>query len=139
MITGILETALYVNDLDAAEHFYGNILGLEQYSRLGDRSVFFRVGAGMLLLFNAEITAKIESYINGGLIPVHGSVGAGHVAFTVAEAELVTMQAALETAGVEIESVVTWPNGAKSVYFRDPAGNSLEIASGKLWGIDIYD
>ena len=30
---------------------------------------------------------------------------------------------------------VTWPNGARSIYFRDPAGNSLECAEPGLWSI----
>ena len=54
----ILETALYADDLDAAERFYGNLLGLERVTRAGDRHVFFRCGDGMLLVFNASESVK---------------------------------------------------------------------------------
>jgi catechol 2,3-dioxygenase-like lactoylglutathione lyase family enzyme len=39
----------------------------------------------------------------------------------------------LVKAGVAIEADFTWPNGARSIYFRDPAGNSVEIAEPRLW------
>jgi len=39
-----------------------------------------------------------------------------------------------ETNGVPIESEVRWPRGGRSLYVRDPAGNSVEIASPALWG-----
>ena len=58
MIEGILETALYANDLDAAEAFYGGILGLEKVLRAGNRHVFFRCGPGILLIFNPAETVK---------------------------------------------------------------------------------
>ena len=47
---GILEAALYVDDLDAAERFYGEVLALEKIQRVADRHVFFRVGPSVLLL-----------------------------------------------------------------------------------------
>ncbi len=46
------------------------------------------------------------------------------------------MAAKLKAAGIEIESEVHWPNGGRSIYFRDPAGNSLECAEAKIWGIE---
>ena len=55
-IEGILETALYADDLDAAEAFYGGILGLEKITRQADRHVFFRCGPGVLLIFNPKET-----------------------------------------------------------------------------------
>ena len=58
MIDGILETALYVDDLDAAEAFYGELLGLERVLRAGDRHVFYRCGPGILLIFNRAETLK---------------------------------------------------------------------------------
>jgi len=34
---------------------------------------------------------------------------------------------------VAAEQEVTWKSGVRSFYFRDPAGNLLEIAEGDLW------
>ena len=42
----------------------------------------------------------------------------------------------MKTAGAKIESEVTWPGGGTSIYFRDPAGNCLELAPGRIWGLE---
>ncbi len=131
-IGGVLEAALYVDDLDAAEAFYGGVLGLEKIVRAGERHVFFRAGETIVLLFNPAETVKPPS--NPALpVPPHGAKGPGHLCFRVAEAALDAWRQRLEAAGVAIEADFRWPNGARSLYFRDPAGNSLELASAALW------
>ena len=124
----ILETCLYVDDLAAAESFYSQVLGLVFHSRQEERHVFFRCGRGMMLLFNPE-----QSVLPGD-IPSHGAHGPGHVAFAADEAELPAWRKHLEAHGVSIEKVVSWPGGGHSLYFRDPAGNSLELATPAIWG-----
>lgn len=133
-IEGILETALYVDDLDKAEAFYGTTLGLAKITRQGDRHVFFRCGPGVLLVFNRGETVKPAP---AGALPVpsHGTVGSGHACFRVAAENLDAMAQSLRAAGVPIEADFLWPNGARSIYFRDPAGNSLECAEPGLWAI----
>lgn len=131
-LNAILEASLYVDDLDAAEGFYGEILGLECIQRVAKRHVFFRCGASVLLLFNAEETGKPPG--NPRLpVPPHGAVGPGHVCFSQPKEELLLMRARLLAAGIAIEAEFDWPSGARSIYFRDPAGNSLEIAEPHLW------
>lgn len=125
----VLETVLYVDDLAAAEHFYREALGLVLDSRQEGRHVFFRCGEAMLLLFDPAATAA------PGPVPSHGARGPGHVAFRVVDAELDGWRHELESRGVEIEAVVDWPQGGRSLYFRDPAGNSLELASPRIWGL----
>lgn len=134
LIEGILETALYAEDLDAAEAFYGGVLGLERVLRASDRHVFFRCGAGILLIFNPVETVKPPPE-NALQVPPHGANGPGHACFRVARDHLDAMAKRLAAAGIGIESDVTWPNGARSIYFRDPAGNSLECAEPGLWSI----
>jgi len=134
-IRGVLETCLYSTDLEAAERFYAEILGLEVHIREEGRHVFFRCGEGMLLVFDPDNTSTQESEVNGSPIPLHGATGAGHVAFRATEEELPRWRAHLEARGVEIESQVEWPNGGRSIYFRDPAGNSVEIATPELWEV----
>jgi catechol 2,3-dioxygenase-like lactoylglutathione lyase family enzyme len=129
-IREVLETCLYALDLDAAEDFYRRVLGLEMITREAGRHVFFRCGKGVLLVFNPEETGEA-----GGDVPPHGAQGAGHVAFAVPSAELDAWRDHLERHGMEIEAEVTWPRGGRSLYFRDPAGNSLELATPKIWGI----
>jgi catechol 2,3-dioxygenase-like lactoylglutathione lyase family enzyme len=132
-LRGVLETALYAEDLAAAERFYRGALGLEKVSTEAGRHVFFRCQGSILLVFNATQTSKERVVINGGAIPLHGARGAGHVAFKVAREELPAWREHLCAVGIAIESEVSWPNGAHSIYFRDPAGNSLELATPDMW------
>ncbi len=135
VLEGMLETALYADDLDKAEAFYEGILGLAKISRSGDRHVFFRCGAGVLLIFNPKETIKPPA--PGSLqVPPHGTTGSGHACFRVSGENLDAMAGRLKSAGVAIESEVTWPQGGRSIYFRDPAGNSLECAEARIWGIE---
>lgn len=129
----ILETALYAPDLDAAEAFYGGILGLERIARVGERHAFFRLAGSMLLLFNPAETEVPPASDATLPVPPHGARGPGHLAFAATAAELDLWLARLLEAGIEIEADFTWPNGARSIYVRDPAGNSVEFAEPRLW------
>ena len=125
----ILETCLYVDDLNAAEKFYRRILGVESFSRVNNRHVFFRCGESMLLLFNPLETAK-----SSGDVPTHGAHGPGHVAFAIAPNQIDLCRRQLQENGIAIETEITWPSGGQSIYFRDPAGNSVELATAQVWG-----
>ncbi len=135
MIEGILETALYVDDLDAAEAFYGGILGLVKVLRAGNRHVFFRCGPGILLIFNPAETIK-PPLPDALPVPPHGAAGPGHACFRMNGEAIDRMVEKLNKAGIPIESDFRWSNGARSIYFSDPAGNSLECAEPKLWNIE---
>ncbi len=127
----ILETALYVNDLSQAAAFYGGVLGLEEVTRADGRHLFYGVGPGMLLLFRAEATQ-----VGGGPLPVppHGAAGEGHVCFRVPAEDLDGWAGRFGAEGIDIEADFHWPNGARSIYVRDPDCNSVEFAEPKLWG-----
>ncbi len=133
-IARVLETSLYAEDLRAADHFYGTVLGLERIAFVEGRHVFFKCGAGVVLIFDPRTTATQPTTVNGAPVPLHGARGAGHIALAVADAELPAWRMHLRTNGIAIESEVTWPRGGRSLYMRDPAGNSVEIASPTLWG-----
>lgn len=126
----VLETCVYAADLGAAERFYHDVLGLEVISRVAGRHVFFRCGARVFLVFDPDRTSE------GGELPPHGARGPVHTAFAVPRAELSAWRAWLEERGVAIERDVTWPRGGRSLYFRDPAGNSIELAPPEIWGVD---
>ena len=131
---GVLEAAVYASDLDAAEDFYGRVVGLDVMFRQAPRHVFFRAGGTVVLVFNPAETAKPPA--EGSLpVPPHGATGAGHLCFRVPGAALDGWAAHLATEGFAIEADFTWPNGARSIYVRDPAGNSVEFAEPKLWGL----
>lgn len=125
----VLETCLYAADLQAAERFYADVLGLERMSREPGRHVFFRIGSQVFLVFDPAKTSE------GGTLPAHGADGAGHVAFAVRDAEIPAWRAHLESHGVAIEREVEWPRGGRSLYFRDPAGNSIELTTPAIWSL----
>ena len=130
----VLETAVYAADLDAAEAFYRDVLGLELISRGANRHVFFRAGDSVLLVFNPEETV-IPPAPDQLPVPPHGAAGQGHLCFSTSANEIDAWELRLTEAGVAIESRVDWPNGGRSIYFRDPAGNSLEFAEPRIWGL----
>ncbi|MFC4624675.1 VOC family protein [Daeguia caeni] len=129
----ILETALYVRDIAEAVRFYREVIGLEPVGRQNERNAFFRCGDGILLLFKAEESLKPAQ--PGQLpVPTHGATGPGHVCFAAEGDEIDAWRQHLKRHGIAIEADFSWPNGARSIYFRDPSGNSLEIAEPGLWG-----
>ncbi|KAA0921080.1 glyoxalase/bleomycin resistance/extradiol dioxygenase family protein [Aquicoccus porphyridii] len=132
-ISGVLEAALYVDDLDAAAGFYGDLLGLEEVIRHDPRHIFYRAGETIVLLFVAHETRIPPSSDTALPVPPHGATGPGHLCFNVPGDALDDWRARIEAAGIEIEADFRWPNGARSVYLRDPAGNSIEFAEPKLW------
>ena len=138
-LPGVLETVVYAEDLEAAERFYQGALGLEVFLRQEGRLVFFRCGAGMFLVFNPATTERDRIIVNGSPIPLHGARGAGHVAFRVPAAEVERWRRHLVRAGVDIESEVRWAAGGRSLYVRDPAGNSVELATAATWGLEVGD
>jgi catechol 2,3-dioxygenase-like lactoylglutathione lyase family enzyme len=126
----ILETCLYVDDLEAAEEFYSRILGLAVFSRVKGRHVFFRCGQGVFLLFNPARTIKPEGDLP---VPTHGAHGPGHVSFAMPPTDIPSWRAHLRQNNVPIEAEISWPSGGFSLYFRDPAGNSVELTTPQTW------
>ena len=131
----VLETVLYAADLDAIETFYTDILGLEMVHRDPLRQVFFRCGNAMLLVFNPDVT-RLPPTDSGLPIPAHGSKGTGHVCFRASAEEIEEWIVRLKAAEIAIEVDMEWPQGGRSIYFRDPSGNGLEFAEPRIWGLE---
>ena len=130
---GVLEAALYAQDLDAAEAFYGGVLALARVARVEGRHVFFRAGATVVLIFDPAATASPPGPGARLPVPPHGAHGPGHLCLSAGGDAIDAWRARLEAAGHAVEADFRWPNGARSIYFRDPAGNSIEIAEPALW------
>ncbi|NGM45446.1 glyoxalase/bleomycin resistance/extradiol dioxygenase family protein [Rhodobacter sp. SGA-6-6] len=130
--SAILEAALYADDLAAAEAFYSGTLGLPVIVRAEGRHVFFRVGPGVLLIFNPAAT-EVPTPDARLPVPPHGARGPGHLCLAASREEIDRWRDRLTGAGVEIEAEFDWPGGGRSLYFRDPAGNSLEFAEPRIW------
>jgi catechol 2,3-dioxygenase-like lactoylglutathione lyase family enzyme len=127
-LTRIFETVLYADDLEAAQLFYNGVLGMDVVQR-SDLFVTFRCGEGVLLVFDPDKSSQ-----DGRSVPTHGARGPGYIAFAVREADLDWWREHLQKHGIEIEDKVEWEVGGVSIYFRDPANNSVELAPPTLWG-----
>jgi catechol 2,3-dioxygenase-like lactoylglutathione lyase family enzyme len=125
----VLESVLYAEDILAAKQFYVEVLGLPEISCTPERHLFLRCEGSVLIVFKASKTR-----IPDAGIPAHGTDGAGHLAFSTSVEEIETWRVRLEGAGVPIVKEIHWPNGAHSIYFKDPAGNILEFATPDLYG-----
>lgn len=130
-LAAVLETALYAADLPKARRFYEEVLGLAPMFA-DERLAAYAVGASVLLLFQRGTTEQ-PVMLPGGCIPPHGAQGCQHLALAIAAEELEPWVVQLEAAGVPIEERTQWPRGAVSLYFRDPDGHLLELATPGLW------
>jgi catechol 2,3-dioxygenase-like lactoylglutathione lyase family enzyme len=135
-VRGVIETTMCCPDLDAAEAFYTEVLNFEVFAKDEGRHLFFRCGDGMLLLFNPAHTAVQVTMVGDARMPLHGTSGAGHIAFRADHEEIELWKERLAARGVEIESEVSWPEGGISIFFRDPAGNCLEFTTPVTWGLE---
>jgi catechol 2,3-dioxygenase-like lactoylglutathione lyase family enzyme len=131
---GVLETVLYAKDLAAAEAFYRDALGMEPFTKAAGRHLFYRCGDQVLLLFNPDAT-RVPPALGALPVPPHGTAGEGHICFRASAPELDAWKAALAAKGIAIEADFEWPGGGRSIYFRDPAGNCLEFAEPRIWGL----
>jgi catechol 2,3-dioxygenase-like lactoylglutathione lyase family enzyme len=129
-IEHLIETSIYADDLEEAERFYREVLGLRAAASEPGRHVFFQVGqSGMLLIFRPETTIK------GDHLPAHGSRGPGHFALGIPAEDLDAWRDRLASCHVPIEHEETWPRGGRSLYFRDLAGNLVELITPGIWGL----
>ena len=133
--SAILESALYVVDLAAAESFYADVLGLTKIAKVEGRHVFFSCGSGVLLLFDASATRQKPPLGSRLPVPPHGAAGEGHLCFSASADEISRWKSHLVEKGVTVEADFEWPAGGRSIYFRDPSGNSLEFAEPRIWGL----
>jgi catechol 2,3-dioxygenase-like lactoylglutathione lyase family enzyme len=122
------EASIYASDLAAAEKFYRDVLGLEKISSLEDRGIAYRCGATVLLVFD-----PVRTRVPDAGVPPHGASGEGHIAFVIEDSEVERWRSRLTARGVPIEAEVEWSSGGRSLYFRDPAGNVVELAPPTLW------
>lgn len=133
-VSGILETALSVADPTASAAFYKRLFGFETLLDT-DRLVALNVaGRDVLLLFKKGATEE-PAPLPGGIIPGHGASGRSHLAFSITAEDIEPWQERLAGEGVAVESAVSWPGGARSLYFRDPDQHLIELITPGFWAI----
>lgn len=125
--TRIKETCLYVNDLDKAVAFYGELLEMPVISKARRRHAFFRCGDTVLLCFLPEATRK-EMHL-----PPHYAHGKQHIAFEVKQEDYLHTRELIIGKGIKITHEQEWGSARKSFYFEDPFGHVLEIVPDGIW------
>ena len=133
-VSGLLETSLYVSDINASAAFYQRVFGFEVLLR-EDRMVGMAVPGGTVLLLFHRGGSVQPSAVPGGTIPAHDGHGTLHLCFAIPLAALQGWERHLAAQGVPVESRVTQSFGGTSLYFRDPDGHSLEVAVPGLWAV----
>lgn len=131
-VLGILETAIYADSLEGMRRFYAGTIGLRLLLDTPRMLTFAAAPGQVLLVFRRGMT-EADSETEGGIVPGHHGDGPAHFAFSIAAESYGAWKAHLEREGVSIRSEVTWPRGGKSLYFDDPAGNVVELATPGLW------
>ncbi len=128
----ILETSLYSEDVDRTAAFYERLLDTAPMLRT-DRLTALPVGDGSVLLIFREGHSVEAQTSTGGIVPGHDGAGAVHIAFAIDSDEVAAWETRLRELGIDVESRVDWPRGGRSLYFRDPDGRSVELATPGLW------
>lgn len=134
-IAGLLESALYVDDMDRSVTFFRDVLGLTAMIQ-GERLTAFDAGHGGVLLVFARGTSLNDVSTPGGIIPGHDGSGPLHMAFAIAAEDCDAWRAHLASHDVVVTHEVSWPAGGHSLYFNDPDGHVLELATPGLWAND---
>lgn len=139
-VSRLLETALYVDDVDRSCDFYQRVVGLgpviETTAEKETQNRPFRplhMPGGQVLLLFRKGSATTTAVLPGGTIPPHDGSGRLHLAFAISAAELDAWRGRLQSHGVPIEGEMKWPRGGTSLYFRDPDGHLVELATPGLW------
>jgi len=133
-LNGVLETALYIEDLERSVSFYKTIFEFETLSS-SERLCALNVSNRQVLLLFLKGASTVATVTSGGVIPPNDGDGQLHLAFSIAADELERWESWLAENGIEIESKVKWERGGTSIYFRDPDQHLLELVTPGLWTI----
>ena len=133
-VTSVLETSLYVADLERSRAFYRELFGFEPMLS-DERMCGLNVAGRQVLLLFTKGGSNQTSAVPGGVVPPHDGEGRLHLAFAIKSEELQAWKGRLGQAGIAIEAVITPPQGGTSLYFRDPDGHLIELATPGLWPV----
>ncbi len=128
-VAGLAEIVLWVHDMDAALHFYRDLLGLEAISPPALPNKFLRAsdpGGGVpeMIVLIPHPDPSHEFPREKARRVLH------HLAFRVDAGDYEPLQRGLETAGIEVRSGVhPVLKGVRTFYVDDPDGNECECIS----------
>ncbi len=130
----VIETCIYSSDLESMKNFYTDILGLSVIQEERDKLIFLKAGESMLLIFDPARTRT-----DNGSLPAHGALtppSSIHFAMEIEEREYHASKQLLVSKNIAIEKEVNWNSHVKSIYFRDPAGNLVELITPGGWPVE---
>jgi catechol 2,3-dioxygenase-like lactoylglutathione lyase family enzyme len=130
----IIETCIYSTGLNIMKDFYVSRLGLDLVSEEEGRHVFLKAGKSMLLIFNPENTMVSTNSI----FPAHGAItppSSIHFALEIEQVDYEAAKNVLIQNKIPIEKEMRWGSGGKSIYFRDPVNNLVEIVTKGQWPV----
>ena len=133
-IKKVIETCIYSSDLGSMKNFYAGILGLPVIQEEQDKLIFLKAGKSMLLIFD-----PLRTKANNDSLPTHGTLtppSSIHFAMEIEEQEYHASKQLLTDNNIAIEKEVNWNSDAKSIYFRDPAGNLVELITPGGWPVE---
>ena len=133
-IKKVVETCIYSSDLESMKNFYAGILGLPVIQEEQDKLIFLKAGKSMLLIFD-----PLRTKTNNGSLPAHGTPtppSSIHFAMEIEKQEYHASKQLLIDNNIVIEKEVNWNSDAKSIYFRDPAGNLVELITPGGWPVE---
>jgi len=137
-LNGLVEAALFVEELPRACDFYEQVLGLGKV-KASDTGCVFRVADQRYLLIISRKAAHTPNKTASGdvlppvALPQHDGRGPGHIAFGIRKDALDFWRARLAKHDVDLLSEISWESGARSLYFRDPNGHMIELATPGIW------
>lgn len=133
-IRKVVETCIYSFDLFNMKKFYAGILGMPVVQEEEGKMVFLQAGKNMLLIFNPDKTGT-----DNDRLPTHGAPtppSSVHFAMEIEEGDYSGWKDLLVRNRIAIEKEVNWNGRAKSLYFRDPAGNLVELITPGEWPVE---
>lgn len=131
-IDRVIETVLYVRDIERADAFYQQVLQLPAMVS-NERFRAYNVGEQSVLLLFIEGDSLKGAHYPEGYIPPHDGNGPLHIGLAVAKEQLPHWERHLTAHNIEIEGRMTWGHGGESIYFRDPDGHLLELVTPGIW------
>jgi catechol 2,3-dioxygenase-like lactoylglutathione lyase family enzyme len=134
-LEGVLETSLYVSDLEVSQRFYSEVFGFSPLycdPRMAAMNISDR---HVLLLFLQGASLQAIEVTGAGVIPGHDGRGQLHLAFAISSGDLPLWRAWLSHRNIPVEAEMCWERGGHSLYFRDPDGHLLELATPGVWAI----
>lgn len=133
-INKVVETCIYSFDLDSMKNFYAGIVGMPVVQEEEGKLIFLKAGKSMLLIFNSRRTS-----VNNDMLPTHGAAtppSSIHFAMEIEEADYERWKELLAKNNIALEKEVSWKDKARSLYFRDPAGNLVELITPGEWPVE---